>query len=255
MIKARGKRKEVPPPDDETKAQYEACRARVELPSHLRRATNNPANAGSKRSTPSRRTPRISKRSSGATRRPSRLSSRPSDAPLAARRLATVPCYDRERAASLREGDAASGGATRRRKSPFWKQTHFTRRGRAARILPPMSPQVRGPTRRAAEEGEGGVRLRPRRLVRGATSPVIQPMSAPRIVATDAPAGATKTMNADASGMKYCSATASTNGPRSNKLGNATRLRATRIIATDAPAGATNITKPSAKHMCPRTPP
>ena len=42
MVKARGKRKEVPPPDDETKAQYEACRARVELPSHLRRATNNP---------------------------------------------------------------------------------------------------------------------------------------------------------------------------------------------------------------------
>ena len=148
MIKARGKRKEVPPPDDETKAKYEACRARVELPSHLRRATNNPANAGSKRSTPSRRTPRISKRSSGATRRPSRLSSRPSDAPLAARRLATVPCYDRERAASLREGDAASGGATRRRKSPFWKQTHFTRRGRgrAARVSPPISPQVLGPT-------------------------------------------------------------------------------------------------------------
>ena len=34
-------------------------------------------------------------------------------------------------ASSLREGDAASG-ATRRRKSPFLKQTHFTRRGRAA---------------------------------------------------------------------------------------------------------------------------
>ena len=147
MVKVRVKSKEPPPPDAETKKQYEACGA-APLPSHLRRATNNPANAGSKRSTPSRRTPRISKRSSGATRRPSRLSSRPSDAPLAARRLATVPCYDRERAASLREGDAASGGATRRRKSPFWKQTHFTRRGRgrAARVSPPISPQVLGPT-------------------------------------------------------------------------------------------------------------
>ena len=42
MVKARGKRKELPPPNAETEKQYEACRARVELPSHLRRATNNP---------------------------------------------------------------------------------------------------------------------------------------------------------------------------------------------------------------------
>ena len=38
-------------------------------------------------------------------------------------------------AASLREGDAASG-ATRRRKSPFWKQTHFTRLGRGRAFHP-----------------------------------------------------------------------------------------------------------------------
>ena len=142
-----------PPPDAETKKQYEACGA---APSHPRRATNNPANAGSKRRTPTRRTPRTSKRSSCATRRPSRPSSRSSDAPLAARRLAAVPCYDRERAASLREGDAASG-ATRRRKSPFLKQTHFTRRGRgraAARFTPDIAagtwPDKKRCTRSAA---------------------------------------------------------------------------------------------------------
>ena len=159
MVKARGKRKKVPPPDAETKAKYEACRARVELPSHLQRAANDSATAGSKRSTPTRRTPRTSKRSSCATRRPSCHSSRSSDAPLAARRLAAVPCYDRERAASLREGDAASG-ATRRRKSPFWKQTHFTSEGAAARprVSPPMSPQVLGPKRKDVR----GARLRPK---------------------------------------------------------------------------------------------
>ena len=42
-------------------------------------------------------------------------------------------------ASSLREGDAASG-ATRRRKSPFLKQTHFTRRGRdRARFTPDVA--------------------------------------------------------------------------------------------------------------------
>lgn len=95
MVKVRVKSKEPPPPDAETKKQYEACGA-APLPSHLRRATNNPANAGSKRSTPTRRTPRISGRTRSATRRPSRPSSRSSDAPLAARRLAAVPCYDRD---------------------------------------------------------------------------------------------------------------------------------------------------------------
>ena len=38
-------------------------------------------------------------------------------------------------ASSLREGDAASG-ATRRRKSPFLKQTHFTRRRRCRAFHP-----------------------------------------------------------------------------------------------------------------------
>ena len=110
MVKARGKRKEVPPADDETKAQYEACRARVELPSHLQRAANDSATAGSKRSTPTRGTPKRSERSSGATRRPSRPSSRSSDAPLAARRLAAALLRSRE-TPPLREGDAASGAA------------------------------------------------------------------------------------------------------------------------------------------------
>ena len=141
MVKARGKRKKVPPPDAETKAKYEACRARVELPSHLQRAANDSATAGSKRSTPTRRTPRTSKRSSCATRRPSRPSSRSSGSfsGTAARGGALLRSretrrrYERETPPPARRDDV---------RVPFGNKTHFTRRGRgraAARFTPDIA--------------------------------------------------------------------------------------------------------------------
>jgi hypothetical protein len=70
MVKARGKRKE-PPPDAELLARYEACGARVGLPSRpLTRATAG-TNLATPRRRPARKPPNRPRSSGSAARRPS----------------------------------------------------------------------------------------------------------------------------------------------------------------------------------------
>ena len=142
------------------KSKIQSVRHRVELPSHLRRASNNPANAGSKRRTLTRRTPGRSKRSSCATQRPSRPSSRSSGSfsGTAARGGALLRSRETRR---RYERETPPPAARRDDVRVLFGNKHILLGGGAAalpRVSPPMSPQVLGPTKKDVR----GARLRPK---------------------------------------------------------------------------------------------